>query len=65
MLNPALLQMLGPLKQNPVGFLLARKFNIPPNIGNDPNAIFNYLLYTGQITQSQINAAYQTFQNGG
>ena len=55
-----MLSMLQQLKANPLQFLLQRKMNIPQNISlNDPNAILNYLLSTGQINQTQINQAYQ------
>ena len=53
------LPMLNQLKANPVQFLLQRKFNIPANMANDPNEIVNYLLKTGQVSQQQVNAAYQ------
>lgn len=65
MFDPSMLQMVQQFKQNPLGFLLQRRLNVPPNVANDPNAILNYLLSTGQISQNQINMAYQTLQNGG
>lgn len=38
--------------------LLSRKFNIPQNVNQtDPNEILQYLLNTGQVTQSQVNQA--------
>lgn len=55
--NP--MQYLQQLKQNPVGFLLQRRMNIPANIANDPNAIIQHLLSTNQISQEQVNRAYQ------
>ena len=55
--NP--MQMLQQLKANPLQFLMQRRFNVPANMANDPNAIVNHLLKTGQISQAQINAAYQ------
>ena len=55
--NP--LQMLQALKSNPVQFLLQRRMNIPANIANDPNAIIQHLLSTNQISQEQVNRAYQ------
>lgn len=59
MINP-MMQMLSSLKQNPVQFLMQRRFNLPKDINaNDPNAILNYLLSSGQITQQQMNVAYQ------
>lgn len=57
MSNP--MQMLQALKANPMQFLMQRRFNIPANIVNDPNAIIEHLLKTGQVTQSQVNSAYQ------
>lgn len=51
--------MLQALKSNPVQFLMQRRFNIPVNIANDPTAILNHLLKTGQVSQSQVNSAYQ------
>lgn len=47
------------LKSNPMAFLMQRKFNIPPEIANDPNKIINYLVSTGQVSQEQYNYAYQ------
>lgn len=55
--NP--MQMLQALKSNPLQFLMQRRFNVPANVASDPNAIVNYLLKTGQISQEQINRAYQ------
>ena len=54
-----LLQDLQQLKSNPVQFLIQRRMNIPQNIANDPNAIINHLLQTNQISQQQVDAAYQ------
>lgn len=55
--NP--LQMLQALRNNPVQFLMQRKLNIPANIANNPNDIINHLLRTGQVSQDQLNRAYQ------
>lgn len=42
-------------RQNPVS-MLNRRFNIPQNVNiQDPNAILNHLMNTGQVNQSQIN----------
>lgn len=51
--------MLQQLKSNPVQFLVQRKFNIPSDVATDPNSIMQYLMNTGQVTQQQINNAYQ------
>ena len=53
--------MVSQIKQDPVGFLMKYKFNIPQNV-KDPNGIINYLLSSGQINQQQINNAYQMAQ---
>lgn len=61
-----MLAMLQQLKANPVQFLLQRRLNLPQNISlNDPNAILNYLVSSGQISQEQINSAYQMAQQMG
>ena len=59
MMNNQLLKNLQQLKSNPVGFLVQRKLNVPANMANDPSAIVNHLLKTGQISQEQVNRAYQ------
>lgn len=63
--QPSLGQMLQQLKSNPVQFLMRRRFNVPSNISSDPNAILNHLLSSGQISQSQMNSAYQMAQRFG
>ena len=55
--NP--MQMLQSLRSNPIQFLMQRKLNVPANIANNPNDIINHLLQTGQISQDQLNRAYQ------
>jgi len=56
-MNPE--QMLQAFKSNPAQFLM-RRFNFPQNMPmNDPNAILNHLLQTGQVNQEQINNAYK------
>lgn len=60
--NP--LQMLQQLKANPMQFLMQRRFNLPQGMAmNDPQAILNHLVQSGQISQQQINQAYQMAQN--
>ena len=66
MINQEMMNMLRQLKANPIQFLMQRRFNIPQNISlNDPNAILNYLVSSGQISQNQINNAYQMAQQMG
>ena len=62
MMNSQMLQSLQQLKSNPMQFLMQRRFNIPPNISSDPNAILNHLMQTGQVNQQQVNAVYQMAQ---
>ena len=54
-----LMSMVQNLKSNPMAFLMQRKYNIPPEIANDPNKILQYLVQTGQVSQEQYNTAYQ------
>lgn len=54
-----MMQMLSQIKANPMQFLVSRRMNVPQNIMGDPNAILNHLLKTGQVTQQQVNNAYQ------
>lgn len=60
-----IMQMLPQIKANPMQFLLQRKLNIPQGMTSDPNAILNHLLQTGQISQNQVNGAYQMAQQMG
>lgn len=56
--NP--MQMLQQLKSNPLQFLAQRRFNLPQNFpATDPQAILNHLVKSGQVSQQQINTAYQ------
>lgn len=51
------------LRQNPLQ-ILNQKFNIPQNVNlNDPDAILNHLMNTGQVTQNQINQAMSMRNN--
>lgn len=62
-MNPMnIMGMLQQFKANPMQMLLQRRLNVPQNVSNDPQAILNHLLQTGQITQQQINSAYQMAQ---
>lgn len=54
--------MLNALTQNPLQFLAQRGLNIPNNI-NDPQAIIQHLLNSGQITQEQVKQAQQMRNN--
>lgn len=61
-MNNQMLSMLQQLKANPVQFLMQRRFNLPQGIPADPQSIINHLVQTGQVSQQQINAAYQAAQ---
>lgn len=57
--QPNIMQMLNQLKANPMQFLAQSKFNLPQNINaNDPQAIINHLVSSGQINQEAYNRAY-------
>lgn len=61
MMNNQMLGMLQQLKSNPLQFLMQRRMNIPQGV-NDPQAILNHLVQTGQVSQEQVNRAYQMAQ---
>ena len=47
--------VLNQIRTNPMR-VLSMKYNIPQNVNlNDPNAIIQHLLNTGQISQQQVN----------
>ena len=51
--------MLPQFKANPMGFILRKKMNIPNNIANNPDAILQHLVSTGQVDPSRVEAAKQ------
>lgn len=53
-----LMQMFGQFKQNPAQFI-SRQYNIPQNVGSNPQQIVQYLLDSGQINQQMVNRAQQ------
>ena len=56
-MNP--FQMLSQLKHNPMA-LLSRRFKIPQNVNmQDPNAVIEYLMNSGQVSQDMYNRANQ------
>lgn len=62
-MNPMnIMGMLQQFRQNPMQMLMQRGMNVPQGIANDPQAILNHLLQTGQINQQQVNQAYQMAQ---
>ncbi len=55
MINPAMLMQ---LRQNPSQVLRQVGFNVPANL-NDPNAIIQHLMNSGQVTQQRYEQARQ------
>lgn len=55
-MNNIMMQMLQILQQNPVQFLRSRGLNVPQDL-NNPNAIIQYLMNTGQVSQQQYQQA--------
>lgn len=55
-MNPMMNNVLSQMKRNPMQFLTQKGFNIPQNM-NDPNAIIQYLMNTGQVSQAQYDRA--------
>lgn len=63
-MNPSIISALQQMKQNPMQFLLARRFNIPNTINmNDSNEIIQYLINSGQVSQDQVNQANMNARN--
>lgn len=62
--QPSLMQTVQQFKANPMQ-MLNKRFNLPQNMAVDPNAILQYLMQTGQVTQEQLNAKYQQAQRLG
>lgn len=49
------MMMLSQIKNNPMEFL-SKKYNIPDGVNvNDPSAILNHLVNSGQVNQSTID----------
>ena len=46
-------------RSNPMQFLLQKKLNVPAEIMNNPDAILNHLVQTGQVSQDRVNASKQ------
>ena len=47
---------------NPMQFMLQNKMDIPQNCTNDPNAIIQHLMNSGQLSQQQFEWAKNTAQ---
>ncbi len=59
MQQPNIMEAVQTLKQNPMQFLMQKKFSVPQNMANDPNAIIQHLMNTGQISQQKYNQIMQ------
>lgn len=55
--NPiqSLMNQVNQIRNNPMQFFASKRLNVPENISNDPQAIVQHLLNTGQMTQAQYN----------
>ena len=63
MINNNIIGMLQQLQSNPMA-LLSQKFKIPQDINvNDPNAIIQHLMNTGQVSQQAYNNARNMAMN--
>lgn len=49
------MSMLSQIKNNPMA-ILGKRFNLPQNM-NNPNEIIQYLMNTGQVSQTMYNQA--------
>lgn len=59
MMNPmAIMQSLAQFKANPLE-MLSKRFNIPTEIGNNPNDILQHLINSGQVSQTQVDQVMQ------
>ena len=57
MMNNNILGMLQQLQSNPMA-MLSQRFKIPQDLDvNDPNAIIQHLMNTGQVSQQAYNNA--------
>lgn len=55
-MNP--MQMVQQLRANPLQFLSKAGYKVPQNL-NDPNAIIQHLMNTGQVSQQRYEQARQ------
>lgn len=63
MMNNNIFSLYQQLRQNPMA-MIAQRFNLSKDVNvNDPNAIIQDLLNTGQVTQAQVNHAMNMRNN--
>lgn len=48
-------QEFGRMMNNPVQFLMSRKWKVPQNLANNPKAMVQHLMNTGQMNQNTFN----------
>ena len=56
-----IMNMLPQIRQNPMNVLRQAGMNVPANL-NDPNAILNHLIQSGQVNQNQLDYAQRMAQ---
>lgn len=56
-------EQLGAFIKNPMGFLAAKKLDIPAQYANDPNQAINYLMNSRKLSQEQYGQAMQELTN--
>lgn len=61
-MNNNIFAMANQLKSNPIAFLNQRGINIPQNMSTDPNAIIEYLMQSGQVSQQAYDNAVKMAQ---
>lgn len=63
MMQNNIMQMISQIKSNPMSVL--GKYGIPQNIANNPDAIIQYLMNSGKVSQEQYNRAVMMAQSMG
>jgi len=59
--QPNMMQMLQQMRSNPMQMLQQAGLKVPQNM-NDPNAIIQHLMQSGQLSQDRYNQLYQMAQ---
>lgn len=54
-----LIRKFNQFRENPLGALMSTGVNIPSNIGNNPEAMVNYLRNSGQMNDNQFSELKQ------
>ena len=55
--QPDFMSAINNLKNNAMQIFSKSRFNVPQDVMNDPNAIIQHLMNTGQVSQQQYNNA--------